>query len=185
LHLPRHRPREAAGRPCLPFFRDVVGEYERTISEVISERERNRVCHDIDREKLQAELEQVRADFRSAEVAFNDVHRKYERTKDVISGFVSNEATLKRQAEDLRDRVHKGEERFEILKTHAESKLTQANTKLDETRRSGTHDITKLEAQLKKAEMRVGSLERTMAQKTQENKELTAICDELIDRVGK
>ena len=36
----------------------------------------------------------------------------------------------------------------------------------------------------KKAEMKVTSLERSVEQKTKENEELTAICDELIAKVG-
>ena len=53
----------------------VVNEYEKTISELISDRERERVCGQIDREKLQNERDQTLEDLHSAERAFNDVHR--------------------------------------------------------------------------------------------------------------
>ena len=45
--------------------------------------------------------------------------------------------------------------------------------------------MAQLQAMLRKADMRVNNLERTVDQKTQENTELTAICDELIAKVGK
>ena len=41
-----------------------------------------------------------------------------------------------------------------------------------------------MQAMLRKAEMRVNSLERTIEQKTRDNNELTKICDELIAKVG-
>ena len=44
--------------------------------------------------------------------------------------------------------------------------------------------MAQLQAMLRKAEMRVNNLERTVEQKSQENSELTAICDELIAKVG-
>ena len=53
----------------------VVNEYERTISEVIADRERDRVCHQISTEKLARERDQTLEDLHSAERAFNDVHR--------------------------------------------------------------------------------------------------------------
>ena len=37
---------------------------------------------------------------------------------------------------------------------------------------------------LRKADMKVSTLERTVEQKTRENKELTDICDDLINKVG-
>lgn len=37
---------------------------------------------------------------------------------------------------------------------------------------------------LKKTEMKAASLERSVEQKAKENEELTAICDELIAKVG-
>ena len=53
----------------------VVNEYEKTISEVISDRERERVCGDIEKEKLIQQRDQTLDDLHSAERAFNDVHR--------------------------------------------------------------------------------------------------------------
>jgi transforming acidic coiled-coil-containing protein 3 len=46
-------------------------------------------------------------------------------------------------------------------------------------------EIAQLQAMLRKTEMRVTQQERIVEQKTQENIELTNICDELISKVGK
>ena len=54
---------------------NVVTEYEKTISEVIADRERERVCDEIAKEKHRQEKDQILDDLHSAERAFNDVHR--------------------------------------------------------------------------------------------------------------
>ena len=51
--------------------------------------------------------------------------RKYERTKDIIGEFKRNEDLLKEQVKEVSDKLKKSEERFELLKTHAEGKLSE------------------------------------------------------------
>ena len=51
--------------------------------------------------------------------------RKYERTKDIIGEFKRNEDLLKEQVEEVSDKLKKSEERFELLKAHAEGKLNE------------------------------------------------------------
>merc|ERR1719187_457976 len=162
----------------------IVEEFEKTISQLIAERERERVCQEIERERVTAERNQVMDDLQAVERAFNDLHRKYERTKEVITGFKDNEDMLKTSVEDYNKRFRKTEERYELLKTHAETKLQDAAERLDSVQRSKAAEIAKLQALLRKAEMRVTSLERAVEQKTHENQELTTICDELIAKVG-
>ena len=50
--------------------------------------------------------------------------------------------------------------------------------------RARENERAQLQAMLRKAEMKVNNLERVVEQKSQENQELTAICDELISKVG-
>ena len=51
--------------------------------------------------------------------------RKYERTKDIIGEFKRNEDLLKEQVKEVSDKLKKSEERFELLKAHAEGKLNE------------------------------------------------------------
>jgi soluble cytochrome b562 len=44
-------------------------------------------------------------------------------------------------------------------------------------------EISAMKAKLLKAELRIGSLEEALEGKTRENKELGAICDELIQKI--
>ena len=92
---------------------------------------------------------------------------------------------MKSEVKDLSSRFEKGEERYEVLKTDAESKLKDANDKMVEVRKSKEEEIARLTALLRKADMKVTSLQRTADEKERENKELTKICDDLIAKVGK
>merc|ERR1712173_87456 len=98
--------------------------------------ERESVCNVIERERILNERNQILDDLQAVERAFNDLHRKYERTKEVIAGFKSNEDVLKTSLEDLTSKYRKEEERFEVLKVHAETKLEEANSKISELERS-------------------------------------------------
>ena len=50
-------------------------EYEKTISEIISDRERERVCQEIEKEKLIRERDQALEDLRASERGYYDVLR--------------------------------------------------------------------------------------------------------------
>eukprot|EP00092_Neocalanus_flemingeri_P030789 GFUD01033442.1.p1 GENE.GFUD01033442.1~~GFUD01033442.1.p1 ORF type:complete len:575 (-),score=171.63 GFUD01033442.1:86-1810(-) len=162
----------------------IVGEFEKTISQIIEEKEKETVCYEMEREKTETERNQILEEIQAVERAFLDLHKKYERTKQVIGTFKFNEDILKTTAHGLCSRFQKGEERYELLKTHAETKLEEANTRLGEVKRSRAAEIAKLTALLKKSEMGVASLERVADEKNRENQELTSICDELISKVG-
>merc|ERR1711981_695107 len=85
----------------------VLQEYEKTISEMYADRERERICQEVEKEKLTRGRGQTLEDLMSAERAFNDVHRKYERTKEIISGFKKNEDDLKGLVSELANKCKK------------------------------------------------------------------------------
>ena len=77
-------------------MKQVLTEYEKTISELIAEKEKEKDRFEEERQMLQIERDQAVEDLRNVESAFADVHRKYERTKQVVEGFRHNEEGLKR-----------------------------------------------------------------------------------------
>jgi len=165
-------------------MKQVLKEYEKTISELIAEKEKERVRHMEEKSVLNGERDQAAEDLKNVEMAFADVHRKYERTKTVVEGFKTNEETLKRMIEESETKLRKQDQRYELLKSHAEETLEKANREIENMAKSQDAEMARLSAMLKKAEMKVTSLERCVEQKTKENEELTAICDELIAKVG-
>jgi len=165
-------------------MKQVLREYERTISELIADKEKEKSKLEADVARMVAEKEQAVEDLQNVEAAFADVHRKYERTKQVVEGFKKNEEQLKAYVEEYKGKLSKQDQKYQLLKEHAEEKLEEANREIDNISRSQDAEIAKLTAMLQKTEMKAKSLERTVDQKNRENEELTTICDDLIAKVG-
>lgn len=165
-------------------MKQVLKEYEKTISELIADKERDKAKLESEMARMQAEKEQAVEDLQNVEAAFADVHRKYERTKQVVEGFKKNEEQLKHYVSEYKTKLKSQDQRYDLLKAHAEEKLEEANKEIDNISRGQDAEIAKLTALLKKTEMKAGSLERTVDQKNRENEELTTICDDLIAKVG-
>ena len=185
-------------------MRQVLKEYEKTISDLISEKENEKKRMELDIQGAVAEKNQAIEDLQNVEAAFSDVHRKYERTKQVVEGFKKNEEQLKQFVEEYKDKLHMSDQKYNMLKTHAEEKLEEANREIEKIAKVQDAEKAKLNALVQKSEMKVRNLERTVAQKTKENEvgafnlyicnyyyatciclqELTKICDELISKVG-
>nr|XP_015202259.1 PREDICTED: transforming acidic coiled-coil-containing protein 2 isoform X11 [Lepisosteus oculatus] len=169
-------------------MRRIVAEYEKTIAQMIGmpedeQREKSLSHHTI--QQLIMEKEQALADLNSVEKSLADLFRRYEKMKDVLDGFRKNEEVLKKCAQEYLSRVRKEEQRYQALKIHAEEKLDKANSEIAQVRAKAKQEQAAYQASLRKEQMRVESLERTLEQKNKEIEELTKICDELISKMGK
>ncbi|KAL6255437.1 hypothetical protein P5V15_013772 [Pogonomyrmex californicus] len=162
----------------------VVEEYEKSISRLLTERERDRTSFEQDKAKLQEELQTANRHLTNTEAAFNDVHQKYERLKGVVSVYKSNEAVLKESIQENVETIKTLETRYDQLKEHAMAQLENANLELDAIRKQNEAETVKLHALIRKAELKSNSLAELVEQKTKENKELAKILDEVIARVG-
>ena len=91
-----------------------------------------------------------------------------------------HENQQKEVVKSMQSKLRNEQERYEILKTDANEKLSNANEKLNEIQKSKASEILKLNAMLKKAELEVASKERQVDKLNQDNAELTQICDTLI-----
>jgi len=165
-------------------MKQVLKEYEKTISDLIAEKEGDKTSMETEVATAITEKTQAMEDLHNVESAFADVHRKYERTKQVVEGFKKNEEQLKTYVEEYKEKLKKQDQKYNMLKAHAEEKLEEANREIDKITRSQDAEKAKMTAILQKTEMKVRNLERSLAQKTKENEELTNICDDLIAKVG-
>ncbi|XP_011864778.1 PREDICTED: myosin-4 isoform X2 [Vollenhovia emeryi] len=162
----------------------VMEEYEKSISRMLTERERDRTSFEQDKAKLQEELQAANLHLTNTEAAFNDVHQKYERVKGVVSVYKNNETVLKESIEENVGTIKTLETRYDQLKEHAMAQLEKANLELDRIRKQNEAETVKLHAMIRKAELKSNSLAELVEQKTKENKELAKILDEVIARVG-
>ncbi|XP_049337785.1 uncharacterized protein tacc2 isoform X13 [Astyanax mexicanus] len=180
----------------LQEMKRIVAEYEKTIAQMIEkpitlpdsatedeQREKSLSHHTI--QQLILEKDQALADLNSVEKSLADLFRRYEKMKDVLEGFRKNEEVLKKCAQEYLSRVRKEEQRYQALKIHAEEKLDKANAEIAQVRTKAKQEQVAYQASLRKEQMKVDSLERTLDQKNKEIEELTKICDELIAKMGK
>ncbi|KAI4504276.1 hypothetical protein M0802_000747 [Mischocyttarus mexicanus] len=162
----------------------VVDEYEKSISRLLTEKERDHANLEQEKSRIQEELQATNLHLSNTEAAFNDVHSKYERLKGVVSAYKNNESVLKEGIQENLETIKSLENRYDQLKTHAISQLKKANLELLDIRKQNESETVKLHAMVRKAELKSNSLAEIVEQKTKENKELAQILDELIARVG-
>ncbi|XP_059373399.1 uncharacterized protein LOC132110641 isoform X3 [Carassius carassius] len=166
-------------------MRKIVMEYEKTIAEMIEGEQREKTLSHHTIQQLIQEKDQALADLNSVEKSLADLFHRYEKMKDVLEGFRKNEDVLKKCAQEYLSRVRKEEQRYQALKIHAEEKLDKANADIAQVRGKAKQEQAVYQASLRKEQMKVDSLERTLEQKNKEIVELTKICDELIAKMGK
>ncbi|XP_077285919.1 uncharacterized protein LOC143911068 [Arctopsyche grandis] len=162
----------------------VMEEYEKTMSQLIGEREVEKRQWLEERATLVSERDDASKHLGSIEHSFNDIHAKYERCKTVIQTYKTNEEILKQTVARNEENLKKQVERYEQLRQHAMIQLDKASLEIDGVRKSSQAEIIKLQAMLKKSEIQISSLQESLTQKTKNCEELTSICDELINKVG-
>ncbi|XP_053291849.1 transforming acidic coiled-coil-containing protein 2 [Pleuronectes platessa] len=166
-------------------MRRIVAEYEKTIAQMIEDDQKEKSLSHHTIQSLIVEKDQALSDLNSVEKSLAELFRRYEKMKDVLEGFRKNEEVLKKCAQEYLSRVRKEEQRYQALKIHAEEKLDRANSDIAHVRVKAKQEQAAHQASLRKEQMKVDSLERTLEQKNKEIEELTKICDELIAKMGK
>ncbi|XP_042316406.1 transforming acidic coiled-coil-containing protein 3 isoform X2 [Sceloporus undulatus] len=163
----------------------IVAEFEGTITQVMEESQIQKELAKQELQKVLDEKQQAISDLSSMEKSFSELFKRFEKQKEAIEGFQRNEEALKKCVEDYLARIKKEEQRYQALKAHAEEKLCQANEEIAQVRSKAQTEVVALQATLRKEQMRIQSLERSIEQKTKENDELTKICDDLISKMEK
>ncbi|XP_047466801.1 transforming acidic coiled-coil-containing protein 3 [Mugil cephalus] len=166
-------------------MRKIIAEYELVIAKMMADQEKEREVAQAKLSEALQEKEQVSNDLNTIERSFSELFKRLEKYKEVIEGYKKNEETLKTCAQDYLARIKKEEQRYLTLKAHAEEKIGQANSEIAEVRSKNKSEISALHAQLRREQLKVQSLEKSLDQKEKEAEELTKLCDELITKVQK
>ncbi|XP_006134802.2 transforming acidic coiled-coil-containing protein 3 isoform X2 [Pelodiscus sinensis] len=163
----------------------IVAEFEGTITQMMEDAQNQKELSKKENQKILEEKQQVLSDLNSMEKSFSELFKRFEKQKEALEGYRKNEEALKKCAEDYLARIKKEEQRYQALKAHAEEKLHQANEEIAQVRGKAKAETVALQATLRKEQMKVQSLERSLEQKAKENDELTKICDDLILKMEK
>uniref|UniRef100_A0A803VTJ0 Transforming acidic coiled-coil containing protein 2 n=1 Tax=Ficedula albicollis TaxID=59894 RepID=A0A803VTJ0_FICAL len=157
-------------------MRKIVSEYEKTIAQMIEDEQREKSVSHHTVQQLIVEKEQALADLNSVEKSLADLFRRYEKMKEVLEGFRKNEEVLKKCAQEYLSRVKKEEQRYQALKIHAEEKLDRANAEIAQVRGKAQQEQAAYQASLRKEQLKVDALERTLEQKVNQESALPEDC---------
>ncbi|XP_040602833.1 transforming acidic coiled-coil-containing protein 3 isoform X2 [Mesocricetus auratus] len=157
----------------------IVDEFEKIVYNSIVEAEKQKELAEDKIKKVLKERDQLTTDLSSLEKSFYDLFKRFEKQKEVIEGYRKNEDSLKKCIEQYIEKIEKEGQRYQALKAHAEEKLKLANEEIAQAHSKALA----FQASLKKAQMQIHSLEKTVECKTKENDELTQLCDDLISKV--
>ncbi|XP_072221547.1 transforming acidic coiled-coil-containing protein 3 isoform X2 [Leuresthes tenuis] len=164
-------------------MRKIIAEFELVIAKMMADQEEERKVSKAKLNEALLEKEQVSSDLNAMERSFAELFKRLEKYKSVVEGYKKNEEVLKSCAQDYLTRIKKEEQRYQTLKTHAEEKIGQANGEIAEVRSKYKAEVSALQAQLRREQLKVQSLEKSLDQKEKEAEELTKLCDELISKV--
>ncbi|XP_047422919.1 transforming acidic coiled-coil-containing protein 3 isoform X2 [Sciurus carolinensis] len=163
----------------------VMDGFEGLVCQAMEEAQKQKELAKAEIQKVLKERDQLTVDLNSMEKSFSDLFKRFEKQKEVIEGYRKNEESLKKCVEDYIVRIEKEGQRYQTLKAHAEEKLKLANEEITQVRSKAQAEALAFQASLRKAQMQIHSLEKTVEQKTKENEELTRICDDLISKMEK
>ncbi|XP_046727463.1 transforming acidic coiled-coil-containing protein 3 isoform X1 [Silurus meridionalis] len=161
----------------------IVSEYEAVIAQITAEHKKKEELAQAELSRVLQEKQQLAKELSDMEHSFSDVVKRLDRRKEVIDGFKKNEETLKQCAQSYLARLRKEEQRYQTLKSHAEEKIDQANKQIAEVRSKQGAEVSALQVQLRREQLKVQSLEKNLEQKTKEVEDVTKLCDELIAKV--
>ncbi|KAK9700696.1 Transforming acidic coiled-coil-containing protein (TACC), C-terminal [Popillia japonica] len=112
------------------------------------------------------------------EIAFTDVHQKYEKSKTVIEGYKANEEKLKSTLVVFETTLQKYNEQLEKLKRKHVEENNTLERELKATKEDYITKVGKFQSKIKHLEIKVTSLSNALDQKNKECQELTKLCEE-------
>ncbi|XP_032251432.1 transforming acidic coiled-coil-containing protein 3 [Phoca vitulina] len=163
----------------------IMDGFEGIVYQAMEEAQKQKELAKAEIQKILKEKDQLTADLSSMEKSFSDLFKRFEKQKEVIEGYRTNEESLKKCVEDYIARIEKAGQRYQALRAHAEEKLQLASEEMAQVRSRAQAEALAFQASLRKGQMRIHSLEKAVEQKTKENEELTRICDDLISKMEK
>ncbi|MBN3318244.1 TACC3 protein, partial [Atractosteus spatula] len=148
----------------------IVSGFEATVAQIMDEGQKQKEAASLEIQKALQEKQQVLLDLNSMEKSFSDLFKRFEKQKVVIEGYRKNEETLKKCAQDYLARIKKEEQRYQTLKAHAEEKIGLANEEIAQVRLKLKAETAALQAQLRREQVKIQSLERSLEQKVRRSK---------------
>uniref|UniRef100_A0A287CW94 Transforming acidic coiled-coil containing protein 3 n=1 Tax=Ictidomys tridecemlineatus TaxID=43179 RepID=A0A287CW94_ICTTR len=143
----------------------VMDGFEGLVCQAMEEAQKQKELAKAEIQKVLKERDQLTMDLNSMEKSFSDLFKRFEKQKEVLEGYRKNEESLKKCVEDYIVRIEKEGQRYQALKAHAEEKLRLANEEITQVRSKAQAEALAYQASLRKAQMQIHSLEKSVEQK--------------------
>ncbi|KAF0293717.1 Transforming acidic coiled-coil-containing protein 2 [Amphibalanus amphitrite] len=128
-------------------------------------------------QRLRVERDEAREEVANIETMFADLHRKYEKSKALVAENRQSSELVSAELDHALSQVSREQQRYDMLQQYAEDTMQRLQTDMELEQKSQETEALRMSARLQLAENRATKLER-------ENQEVTAICDELIQKMG-
>lgn len=161
----------------------VLIQYEATINRMILDSSANKTNENAKLVGVDAEKRKLEGEYAELHKKFEDLSARYEEQKRLNESFAANEKALKDSLAKANKELKYSEARFNTLKSHAEEKLKAAGAESDRVKEEKNKEVELLKLKLRSTESKVVSLESAVAAKSEENAELTKLCDELVAKM--
>ncbi|KAI9347640.1 transforming acidic coiled-coil-containing protein-domain containing protein [Obelidium mucronatum] len=158
-------------------------EWEHFMKELIAKKEQDDAQTSLELQTLRATVAETTTSHDNLKKEHSDLLARHRQLRLDLED--EREASLKlvKAREEALEEGRKGEQRYEALKLHAEEKLESANVEIARVRAAFEKEIAALKVKITRVELHAQALERTVDTKTQENAELTKICDDLLMQI--
>lgn len=164
-------------------FKTVLEDFEDIFNNLVNEKDEGEVKLKNEIIELTKERDHLQEDVVGVERAFDDLHRRFEKLKTKVEEFKKNEESLTNAIDTYKQQLDKEKFKYSTLKKHAEEKIDFANSEIEKVRKQSGVEIGRLTAELRKAEIKISSLDLSVQQKDQENSQLTSLLEDLLQKV--
>jgi len=118
-------------------------------------------------------------DVQGLESSFAELHRRYEKLKLTLESCKKKEDFFQEECLTLSEKLQESQRLNNEYKQRLEILENEQSNLVENVKKQSEKELFSLKAQLKKAEMRMGSFQSQLEQKTKENQELNKMIDEL------
>ncbi|KAH8871599.1 Transforming acidic coiled-coil-containing protein 1 [Schistosoma japonicum] len=100
-----------------------ITEYDRSLQHMVEEKALSQKEVNVPVADLIKERDEAVEELATIEKAFGDLHRRFEKSKQIIEGFKQNEEALKKSIDEYKSLLQRQERKYLALKKHAEDQL--------------------------------------------------------------
>ncbi|CAL4191726.1 unnamed protein product, partial [Meganyctiphanes norvegica] len=125
------------------------------------------------------EIQQWQDDLKKTEDGFFDIAKRYERLRDATKTIHQNEQMLKTQNDDLRVELNQKKEAFREAIQNVEEKYGKIQQEMENEKSQKEQELKKAQVMLRRAEVKILSLNDTISKKDEELQRQGALLDEI------